>query len=147
MLGVFAERGMFVVHLHAQTVRGLRNLGNREAGLGRQRRAVDDQDAALKHLARRLVGVARVLELLVDELWSPTHDFPDVGEAEHRQFAQNLLNRDFGPLGAGSTISSTRARMLTFANKRAAAARATSSLLQPGYAARYALVPFIPRLT
>jgi hypothetical protein len=62
MLGVFAERGMFVMHLHAQTVRGLRNLGNREAGLGRQPRAVDDQDAALKHLARRLVGVVRVLE-------------------------------------------------------------------------------------
>src|SRR5256885_12739346 len=63
------ERRMLVVHLHAETVRGLRNLGNREAGLGRQRRAVDDQDAALKHLARRLVGVVRVLELLVDELW------------------------------------------------------------------------------
>ena len=72
------------------------------AGLGRQRRAVDDQDAALKHLARRLVGVVRVLELLVDELWSPAHDLADVGEAEHRQFAQDLLNRDFGPLGAGS---------------------------------------------
>jgi hypothetical protein len=26
------ERPMLVVHLHAQTVRGLRNLGNREAG-------------------------------------------------------------------------------------------------------------------
>src|SRR6266480_7438267 len=75
------ERRMLVVHLHAETVRGLRNLGNSEAGLGRQRRAVDDQDAALKHLARRLVGVVRVLELLVDELWSPTHDLPDVGEA------------------------------------------------------------------
>ena len=96
------QRPMLVVHLHAQTVRGLRNLGNREAGLGRQRRAVDDQDAALKHLARRLVGVVRVLELLVDELWSPAHDLADVGEAEHRQFAQNLLDRDFGPLGAGS---------------------------------------------
>ena len=72
------------------------------AGLGRQRRAVDDQDAALKHLACRLVGVVRVLELLVDELWSPAHDLADVGEAEHRQFAQDLLNRDFGPLGAGS---------------------------------------------
>jgi hypothetical protein len=90
---------MLVVHLHAETVRGLRNLGNRETGLGRQRRAVDDQDAALKHLARRLVGVVLVLELLVDELWSPAHDLADVGETEHRQFAQNLL---FGPLGAGS---------------------------------------------
>jgi hypothetical protein len=96
------QRPMLVVHLHAQTVRGLRNLGNREAGLGRQRRAVDDQDAALKHLAHWLVGVVRVLELLVDELWSPAHDLADVGEAEHRQFAQNLLDRDFGPLGAGS---------------------------------------------
>src|SRR5205823_11776226 len=57
------ERRMLVVHLRAETVRGLRNLGNREAGLGRQRRAVADQDAALKHLARRLVGVVRVLEL------------------------------------------------------------------------------------
>jgi hypothetical protein len=52
------------------TVRGLRNLGNREAGLGRRRRAVDDQDAALKYLAHWLVEVVRVLELLVDELWS-----------------------------------------------------------------------------
>jgi len=95
------QRPMLVVHLHAQTVRGLRNLGNREAGLGRQRRAVDDQDAALKHLAHWLVEVVRVLELLVDELWSPAHDLADVGEAEHRQFAQNLLDRDFGPLGAG----------------------------------------------
>jgi hypothetical protein len=86
---------MLVVHLHAQTVRGLRNLGNREAGLGRQRRAVDDQDAALKHLAHWLVEVVRVLELLVDELWSPAHDLADVGEAEHGQFAQNLLDRDF----------------------------------------------------
>src|SRR5258708_646423 len=69
---------MLVVHLHAdRAVRGLRNLGNREAGLGRQRRAVDDQDAALKHLTRRLIGVVRVLELLVDELWSPAHDFAD----------------------------------------------------------------------
>src|SRR5260221_7111257 len=56
------QRPMLVVHLHAQTVRGLRNLGNREAGLGRQRRAVDDQDAALKPLAGRLVGGGRVLE-------------------------------------------------------------------------------------
>jgi hypothetical protein len=29
------ERRMLVVHLHAETVRGLRNLGNRETGLGR----------------------------------------------------------------------------------------------------------------
>src|ERR1700751_3004247 len=93
---------MLVVHLHAETVRGLRNLGNRETGLGRQRRAVDDQDAALKHLARRLLGVVRALEVLVDELWSPAHDLADVGDAEHRQFAQNLLARNFGPLGAGS---------------------------------------------
>jgi hypothetical protein len=32
----------------------------------------------------------------------PAHDLADVGEAEHRQFVQNLLDRDFGPLGAGS---------------------------------------------
>jgi hypothetical protein len=96
------QRPMLVVHLHAQTVRGPRNLGNREAGLGRQRRAVDDQNAALKHLAHWLVEIVGVLELLVDELWSPAHHLADVGEAEHRQFAQNLLNGDFGPLGAGS---------------------------------------------
>src|SRR5258708_8793578 len=77
------QRPMLVVHLHAQTVRGLRNLGNREAGLGRQRRAVDDQDAALKHLAHWLVEVVRVPALLVDELWSPPHALADVGEAEH----------------------------------------------------------------
>src|SRR4029077_16747186 len=88
---VLAERDprpMLVMHLHAQTIRG--------------RRAVDDQDAALKQLAHWLVEVVRVLELLVDELWSPAHDLSDVGEAEHRQFAQNVLDRDFGPLGAGS---------------------------------------------
>src|SRR5947209_14862282 len=100
---------MLVVHLHAETVRGLRNLGNREPGLGRQRRAVDDQDAALKHLARRLVGVVSVLELLVDELWSPAHDLADVGEpstASSRRTCSTVISARSAP---AARISSTRA--------------------------------------
>src|SRR5260370_59424 len=35
-------------------------------------------------------------------LGPPAHDLADVGEAEHRELEQNLLDRDFGPLGASS---------------------------------------------
>src|SRR4029077_1019059 len=49
--------------------------------------------------ARRTSGGSVALSSTIGP---PAHDLADVGEAEHRQFAQNLLNRDFGPLGAGS---------------------------------------------
>src|SRR2546428_8745464 len=48
------------------------------AGPGRQRRHVQDQDAALRFLACRLVGVVRVLALLLDQLSPPARYLADV---------------------------------------------------------------------